>query len=710
MQKKGGVVQSLAGRVVVGAVIKVLIAGTQTPATIYSDRDGTNQVTELKTNSSGEWGFYAPNGRYDIRSYVNGVLDGEYLDELLFDPDDADLGGGAGLAQQVANLQANVASLSAQVDVNADIVSEIAPMVKDFDNANSAENVYMIGADGRTVPMTALAEEDGANLIGNGASNVGQVLSSHTDTLAQIGKKLSETISVKDFGAVGDGVTNDAAAIQAAATAASGKVLFFPPGSYVVNDGFSMSGNNSHIIGYGATLIYNKTSSTYNHCVRLSGNNCSISGLRVRSPVGLVRNDTGFAISVGTVGTTTQNVTVRDCIIESIASAAIWFSNVRYAKAVGNTIFDCKADGIHFSDGCFNAVASLNAVSNCGDDAIAVVNDTAGAPLLGNLLIAGNIIEGGTFVGSEAGHGIALIGLIGGTISNNRISNTVEPGIGTYQWTDTANPADNLVIENNTLVNTGAGGPVFGGCGINLQETGKVIVRGNTIHNLMYDAAKICGAIRCTSSTDLEVSSNSLYDNACDGVVVTSATINLVILANNFGYSLRTPVLVSGAVGRCTLSGNAFNDNQSANDIDVNLPSTPVYLFGNRCGKAVVLVSNSNGAMSREEAASFSPAITAQTGTITTATGTMVYQRRGRFMYVDISVLVTTNGTGAGAVVASLPFSVVGGVLVGRENNLTGYQITGVAAGTSLAIRRYDNSYPGANGASMTLSGILRIS
>ena len=46
--------------------------------------------------------------------------------------------------------------------------------------------------------------------------------------------KLQESVSVKDFGAVGDGVTDDTAAIQAAdaIAVAAGAVLKFPPGTY----------------------------------------------------------------------------------------------------------------------------------------------------------------------------------------------------------------------------------------------------------------------------------------------------------------------------------------------------------------------------------------------------------------------------------------------------------------------------------------------
>lgn len=48
-----------------------------------------------------------------------------------------------------------------------------------------------------------------------------------------VSDKLKETVSVFDFGATGDGVTNDTAAIQLAVTAQANKSLFFPDGAYV---------------------------------------------------------------------------------------------------------------------------------------------------------------------------------------------------------------------------------------------------------------------------------------------------------------------------------------------------------------------------------------------------------------------------------------------------------------------------------------------
>jgi len=66
--------------------------------------------------------------------------------------------------------------------------------------------------------------------------------------------KLQDTVSVKDFGAVGDGVTNDASAVQAAIDACETlkKPLFFPAGTYYMTSGITVQQKEVHIIGEGS--------------------------------------------------------------------------------------------------------------------------------------------------------------------------------------------------------------------------------------------------------------------------------------------------------------------------------------------------------------------------------------------------------------------------------------------------------------------------
>jgi SAM-dependent methyltransferase len=105
-------------------------------------------------------------------------------------------------------------------------------------------------------------------------------------------------------------------------------------------------------------------------------------------------------------------------------------------------------------------------------------------------------------------------------------------------------------------------------------------------------------------------------------------------------------------------------------------------------------------------------AVSATSGTITTATGNLRYKKFGRTVVISVVVPVTTNGSGSGALLVALPFTAGPGtyVLNGRETS-AGKVLAGSIAPNSreLAIMYYDGSYPGTNGAYLTLSGIYEV-
>lgn len=85
-------------------------------------------------------------------------------------------------------------------------------------------------------------------------------------TLGIIQAKQAQMVSVKDFGAVGNGVTNDAAAFQNAINAlpVKGGTIYIPDGSYVINTGLSWGtksilwniGPGTVFSGVGALSLY----------------------------------------------------------------------------------------------------------------------------------------------------------------------------------------------------------------------------------------------------------------------------------------------------------------------------------------------------------------------------------------------------------------------------------------------------------------------
>lgn len=111
------------------------------------------------------------------------------------------------------------------------------------------ENVDMIA--GQSALATALAAPTGSSLVGFIQSGTGAVATT-------VQAKLRESVSVKDFGAVGDGVTDDHAAIQAAlASLTTGVTLNLPFGTYNIGTvGITIPYHNIVINGNNSTLLY----------------------------------------------------------------------------------------------------------------------------------------------------------------------------------------------------------------------------------------------------------------------------------------------------------------------------------------------------------------------------------------------------------------------------------------------------------------------
>lgn len=96
----------------------------------------------------------------------------------------------------------------------------------------------------------------------------------------------------------------------------------------------------------------------------------------------------------------------------------------------------------------------------------------------------------------------------------------------------------------------------------------------------------------------------------------------------------------------------------------------------------------------------YTPTVTTGSGTITTL-GTVSgrYVIIGKLTIVQVDVAITTNGTGAGNIQATLPNTSAANYYgAGREVASTGKELDTVTSGTKLILTAYDNSYPGGSG------------
>lgn len=126
-----------------------------------------------------------------------------------------------------------------------------------------------------------------------------------------------------------------------------------------------------------------------------------------------------------------------------------------------------------------------------------------------------------------------------------------------------------------------------------------------------------------------------------------------------------------------------------------------------------VVVAEAPGAAVPADAwSAFTPTITAGSGTFTTVSASGRYKQNGKTVHFAVTLTITTNGTAAGWVNATLPVTKRTGSGLSQFapgwNQSTGAAIFGViqaTAPTLVSIFKPDGTYPGATGATLQIAG-----
>ncbi len=160
------------------------------------------------------------------------------------------------------------------------------------------------------------------------------------ENFSALDAKLAETVSVKDFGAVGNGVSNDAAAFVLAD--ALGTTVFVPFGTYVI--GSSITLNSDYVFAQGAVLsIGNGVTVTFNGNVQAAPRRiftCTGTGAVAFNPA---KTAAGYAewwgATVNDPSAATTNVTAINAAIVALRKvqllAGTYWTNARIYIGVG---------------------------------------------------------------------------------------------------------------------------------------------------------------------------------------------------------------------------------------------------------------------------------------------------------------------------------------------------------------------------------------
>jgi hypothetical protein len=417
----------------------------------------------------------------------------------------------------------------------------------------TVDDIYSEGAQS----MQELLSSSGSSLVGFIADGVGA-------SYRTVQSKLRDTVSVKDFGAVGDGVTDDTAAFAAALSALdTGSTLTLNGLTLKINQqnivsgksGFAIDGEGATIIAAsGMTVAADKELLTFRSCTDFTVKNLIVDGNRAnRTPVEVAAHNIEIRSCQRFVFERVRSINaVVDGFILNTSTAADASTFVREGIFTECSANNCYRQGMSIIN-AYNIVVSGGSYNNTNGTSPQSgidVESNAGAAVPGNAYI---LIEGVRFSGNT-GRGV--------------ITSAVSTGVDIW--------IDGCSFDTNTdvAITAAATGTVISKCsfrghtasvqGIVRFPSASPAVTAGVIRDCTFSgntAAAPCIYVH-SSASNVSILDNKILDHANSGGISQAGTNtivrgNYVSSAGGVGITVvgTDPVTVNNVVAGCLTRG-----------------------------------------------------------------------------------------------------------------------------------------------------------
>jgi len=365
------------------------------------------------------------------------------------------------------------------------------------------------------------------------------------------------TFNVKAYGATGDGVTDDTAAIQAAIDAAevNGGLVYFPVSTYIVT-GITVSVGGISLRGDGDSSVLSCLTSGTTPIITVSADFVSIFDLKlIGNRVADGADAAGISIS-GSTGSVVSGATVLDAGSSGIAFG----SGVVDSLAIGCRVEASGLSGIQFYGSASNSRAIGNYVLNSnydgndGSAGIAVLGTTSG---LSGISVASNVVSGGAsncIRVSAAGGDNPLNCVVSGNVCEFAGWGGDTPPVGAESAVAAegmAITASGCSISGNTVRNSGVTGILIFG------DSSNIVVSNNIVSN----SSQIVGANH--AAIQVRDNDEDMYAIAITGNIgfddQGSPTQSIVLSVTGDGSGSITGLSVVGNVGNNNIDSRVVN-------------------------------------------------------------------------------------------------------------------------------------------------------